>query len=985
MEVFFSPIKIDNNNNEENIKFKSYQNFAFIKFYDLNILCDCPLICKNDLNYNINQELFRDLDLDKLHEDTLFPATFLFNECINNIKENEKIEVDLILISNPYGLIGIPFLLHYNNYCNYLESLDSYSNNNNNNNNINNYKQDDIDYHSDDSYSDEENFKQNYLNIYQWLNKYPSKFDITNSKLLITPPVYQSAILSLQQLIEYYSNNPFNNIIDPFLWLKTPDLFNIISSKLINNNVNIDDNNNNNSLKIRHEIFSNLAENGPEYYYNQFSFNNDNENINNFNRKSDSKNTNNELINSRGSTTGLGAAINAASHIFDGNILQNYPATIGCNTCNSNTSHPPIFGKTTGEEMSYLPKIFIENQFVNSVSKDINSNFISNEKNNFKIDLIHIGEITQVSKNFSKFNIHSFDSGFCLGGVGFYISTDNMDFDIKKTKENLAIIGPISLEFDRYPASLYLGDLLNCNNLVFYGNFYNIKKSCNNYYNIDIVENKQDELKSSILPLVKIKDIDKELKIENNDKNNNEIGNEDENENEKNKKLNDNSPIYQIQLDDIFQHITDTLNKNGSILIPIDCFGLLCLEIVEFIGQKISELTMPIQVPMYIIGGGISTILLNADISSEWTSQSRTRKVMLPNPNPPFLFSFLKKSNRLYTFHTLNELSTVYREPAIFFATNSNMKFGPSYDLYKTLNNNPNNTLIIIDSLVDFENFINNFKEKPIMNIKHTPIYIEPNIFQLIENIIPYFNQNQQKFNFIIPNINKMDTILLNNQLLKDENFIIFQNYIKLIPITNKIIYNNKNKIFDITGDWIPVSLSSDIANNLEFKQIYPNSFVGKTEAFLNYEQGQLLIEEKMNKNSNISNKDNSQVEKNDSETEFIPNNFNPADIVTKVDNIDDLFEDDFDFEYDLYNDQPVLFGSITIKNLINELKERKLDEITVNYNDLFQEEKVISISIQSINCEIIIFSSNNFLINSNNRKSRELIYEIISSLLISV
>ncbi|TRY51625.1 Integrator complex subunit 9-like protein, partial [Cryptosporidium tyzzeri] len=324
MEVFFSPIKIDNNNNnEENIKFKSYQNFAFIKFYDLNILCDCPLICKNDLNYNINQELFRDLDLDKLHEDTLFPATFLFNECINNIKENEKIEVDLILISNPYGLIGIPFLLHYNNYCNYLESLDSHSNNNNNQNNINNnYNQDDIDYHSDDSYSDEENFKQNYLNIYQWLNKYPSKFDITNSKLLITPPVYQSAILSLQQLIEYYSNNSFNNIIDPFLWLKTPDLFNIISSKLINNNVNVDDNNNN-SLKIRHEIFSNLAENGPEYYYNQFSFNNDNENINNFNRKNDFKNTNNELINSRGSTTGLGAAINAASHIFDGNILQN--------------------------------------------------------------------------------------------------------------------------------------------------------------------------------------------------------------------------------------------------------------------------------------------------------------------------------------------------------------------------------------------------------------------------------------------------------------------------------------------------------------------------------------------------------------------------------------------------------------------------------------------------------------------------------------
>ncbi|KAH8584047.1 uncharacterized protein ELE39_002805 [Cryptosporidium sp. chipmunk genotype I] len=975
MEVFFSPIKINDNNNEEkNIKFKSYQNFAFIKFYDLNILCDCPLICKNDLNLNNNQELLIDLDLDKLHEDTLFPATFLFNEC-NNIKENEKIEIDLILISNPYGLIGIPFLLHYNHYCNYLESSNLSSSNNNqvSINNDNCYSnQNDIDYLSDDSYSDDENFKKNYLNIYQWLNKYPCKFDITNAKLLITPPVYQSAILSLQQLIEYYSDNPFNNIIDPFIWLKTPDLYNIISSNLINNNINTD---NIDSLKIRHEIFSNLPENGPEYYYNQFSFNNDNENFNNFNRITDSKNTNNELINSRGSTTGLGAAINAASHIFDGNILQNYPATIGCNTCNSNTSHPPIFGKITGEEMSYLPKIFIENQFINSMSKDINKNFILNENNNFQINIIHIGEITEICKNFSKFNIHSFDSGFCLGGVGFYISTYNMDFDIKKTRENLAIIGPISLEFDRYPASLYLGDLLNCNNLVFYGNFFNIKKSNNHDLIITDEDKQQDELKSSILPLVKIKDIDKELKIEDdvNNNNNNNI-----------EKLNSSSIVYQIQLDNIFQHIADTLNKNGSVLIPIDCFGLLCLEIVEFIGQKISELTMPIQVPMYIIGGGISTILLNADISAEWTSQSRTRKVMLPNPNPPFLFSFLKKSNRLYAFHTLDELSTVYREPAIFFATNSNMKFGPSYDLYKTLNNNPNNTLIIIDSLVDFEKFINNFKKKPIMNIVHSPIYIEPNIYHLFENIIPYFNQNKEKFNFIIPNNNNIDSILFNNKLLKNENFIIFQNYIKLIPITNKIIYNKQNKIFGITGDWIPVTLSSDIANNTELKQISPNSFVGKAEAFLNYEEGELLIERKIN-NSNISNTDISEIEKNNSENEGIPKDFNPADYILLVDNIDDLFSDDLDFEYDLNNNQQIFFGSITIKNLINELKERKLDEIIVNYNDVFQEEKVISISIQSINCKIIIYSSNNFLINSNNRESRELVYEIISSLLISV
>ncbi|OII71272.1 uncharacterized protein cubi_01747 [Cryptosporidium ubiquitum] len=991
MEVFFSPIKIDDkykysDNNNENIKFKSYQNFAFIKFYDLNILCDCPLVCKNDLNFNHNQELFKELNIDQLHEDTLFPATFLFNEF--NTKENEKIEIDLILISNPHGLIGIPFLLHYNHYCNYLKSSNlSYNDDNINSTNEyngyddcdnndsycnydydNNNNQYDIDHCSDDSHSDDENNKNNYLNIYQWLDKYPSKFDITNSKLLVTPPVYQSTILSLQQLIEYYSNNPFNNIIDPFIWLKTPDLYNIISSDLINNSIDIE---NGDSLKIRHKIFSNLPENGPEYYYNQFSFN-DNENnndSNNFNSIIDSKNTNSELINSRGSTTGLGAAINAASHIFDGNILQNIPTTIGCNTSNSNTSHPPVFGKVTGEEMSYLPRSLIENKFINSkssISKDINSNFISNENSKFEIKLIHIGEITHKYKNFSKFNIHAFDSGFCLGGVGFHISTNNIDFDVKKTIENLTIIGPVSLEFDRYPAPLYLGDLLNSDNLVFYGNFCVTEKT-NKCYNIN--EDKKDEIKSSILPGVAIKDIDKESK----------------NESDIQKSIY-NSISYQTQLDNIIQHISDTLNKNGSILIPIDCFGLLCLEVVEFIGQKISELITSVQVPMYIIGGGISTILLNADISSEWTSQSRTRKVMLPNPNPPFLFSFLKKFNRLYTFHTIDELSTVYREPAIFFATNSNMKFGPSYDLFKTLNNNPNNALIIIDSLVDFEEFVHNFEEKPIMNIIHSPIYIEPNIYHLIENIIPYFNQNKEKFNFIMPHNNKSDFILYNNQLSKDENFITFQSYIKLIPITNKIIYNKHNQIFDITGNWIPVTLSSEIADNTELKQINPNLFVGKTEAVFNYVEGQLLIEKKNSNNSNDSNIDISEINHgNDTEIENTDNN-NLADCILMVDDFDHLFDDFFDYlEYELNNDQQILFGNITIKTLIKEFKDRRLDEIFVNYNDFFQEEKVTSISIQSINCKIIIYSSNNFIINSNNRESRELVCEIISSLLTSV
>lgn len=1009
MEVFFSPIQINDKytfaplHGANDVKLKSYPNFAYIKFYDLNILCDCPLICRNDLDAYTNQELIKNLSLDQLHGDTLFPATFLFNEPHSNESENSRIEVDLILISNPNGLTGVPFLLHYNNYhgesnsthCGFGKNTSS-SNYNYNKNDEDDDHQNELDYHTDDEEFFNFDRKSQYMNIYQWLDKYPVKFDIRNSRVMATPPVYQSAIVGLQQLIEYYGSNEFNHINDPFSSIKTTDLYNILASDLINIKSDILDSE---SLKMRYEIFSNLPENGPEYYYIEHK-NYDNaskyhkheyETIDEFGNT-----IQNEVINPRGSTTGFGAAVNPSAHIYDGNVFQNMPAAVGCNTSNSSTFHPPLFGNPTGEEMSYIPRMIFELQasLLNKLKPElINNKFASGHNNRFQIELLNIGQVTQLFKNFSKFNIHFFNSGFCLGGVGFHISTNNMDYDIKKETETLVIIGPTSLEFDRYPAQLCLGGLSNCNNFVFYGNFVNNKPMTSSFS--DDLFNFEDQYftektLSSILPIIKMKRLDRESKDEDS-KTNYSIKNHNENNpNNKNKNKNKEptQSYLQMQLDNIVEHILDTLKNNGSILIPIDCPGLLCLEVVEFIGQKISELSMPIQAPMYIVGGGISSLLLGADVSAEWTSTARTRKVMLPNPSPPFIFSFLIKSNRLYVFHTTSELSTVYREPAIFFATNSDLKFGPSNSLFKELKNNPNNAIIIIDSYVDFEQVVNNFKKESAAKFYHYPVYIEPNISSLIDEIIPYFNQSNQKFNFIIPHNVVSESILSNNKFINDENRVIFGNSIKMVPTTNKVIFNSENQIFEITGDWINVTLAPDVIKGLEMKHVSPNLCVGKAQVVFNQTEGELFISKIDNESEICSNKEEtnrSNICQSNSEINTGCSDINEADSFLIVDDFDDLFVDDFHDISNVQDEQPLLFGNITLKQLIKELKRRKLDEIIVNCNDVFQDEKATSISIQSIDCKIIMLSSNNVIINSGNRESRNLIHEVISSLLTSV
>ncbi|KAJ1613939.1 hypothetical protein OIY81_816 [Cryptosporidium canis] len=1070
MEVFFSPIRIENN---ENVKFKSCKNFAFIKFYDLNILCDCPLVCKNDLNLESNQELSKQLSLDKLHDDTLFPATFLFNEYHD--KKIEKIEIDLILVSNPYGLTGVPFLTHYNDYCNSPNYRDFKNTDNSNTNCKKKREPSEIDYITESEHSsDEEYLKSKYWSIHQWLDHYPSKFEIKYSKLLITPMVYQSGTIYLQQLIEYYTDYRFNNILDPFLRIKTSDIYGIFSSKIFEDDACIDTKD---SLKTRHAILSCLTENGPEYFYNKSNSATETKGPQKHNKSKsifDYKSRNKGPIVPTSVTSSLNAAIYGAIHIFDGNIYQNTPTSIGCNTSNSSTSHPPLLGRATGNELSFYPRSLIDRQLWNYKCidfEDTNNNSNSDENITFKIQLMNIGQVFHAFKNFSKFSIHPFNSGFSLGSIGFHISAINFDFEPKKTTESLTIIGPTSLEFDRYPAPLYLGDLLNSNNLVFYGGFINKKLETTDHFSLE----KKEKTQPSLLPIVKIKEIDQELNIKSEPVTNHQ-------EKPRTETLN-----YQDQLDNIIQHIYDTLNNHGSALIPVDGYGLLCLEVIEFIGQKISELSMPYQVPMYVVGGGIPTIFINSDICGEWTSPSRTRKVLLPNPKPPFIFSFLKKSNRLYAFHTIGELSTVYREPAIFFATNSNLKFGPSCDLFRMLNNNPNNSLIIIDSFIDFDKFIKDFKKKPILKVIHSPVYIEPNIYKLIENIIPYFNQCEEKFNFIIPNNNDSESILYNDPFIRDDNYLNFGKYIKFIPITNKIVFNSKNKIFGITGDWIPATIFAHLLDDIEDMQINPNLSVAKLKSSFKLKHDILLIEQETHSDdlesdssendsesdkpddskpdyhhSNIKTQQESECEsdseneseselesesESESESELESESENESDLAMEcgyefgsgseyesdyerkqklnkkrkhrldhkhdlinkskqkqepeheqepkpkleqepehvcfVDDINDLFDDFSDLYFNM-DEQPLLFGKITLKSLINELKNKKLDEISITYDDNFCDEKVISVSIQSIECKIIIFSSNNFMINSSNHKSRELVYDIISSLLVS-
>ncbi|KAK6587577.1 hypothetical protein RS030_91539 [Cryptosporidium xiaoi] len=1041
MEVFFSPIRHayqneDSNNNnsvgDSNLKYKCYPNFSYIRLCDLNILCDCPLISKNDIDLETNRDLFNELKLEELHNDTLFPITFLFNspppdnsvntkgeetsepsnyglvfdnnrnsdesgsqceyqgcdeedqdesdnyvddeeeiysikiesetsqeqkstenssessndysdsdscDSDNNDSENEdkykygrvnynnysnmnkfgneKINIDLILITNPAGLTGIPFLLYYNNF--EKENYDKIRN----------------------DYYKENNIELS--NLYKWILKFPSKFNVTNSVLLITPHVYQASLIGIQQLIEYnssYMQKDYNDIVDPFTDIKTSDLYDILFKKTKDQ-----------SLELRSRMFSDLQENRSEYFYK------DSDLSDGFIIKD--KYNNVMLFNNKRYNT-LESAITTSSHIFDGNITQNIPGTIGCNTSNTSTSNPPLFGNLSGEEMSLYPRILYEDKYlINTFSNNNRKSYICSPYKSFEIRIVHIGEHIEIEKSVCKFDIHAFDSGFSLGGVGFHISVRNVDFNPKKLFINVTILGPTSIELDRYPAPLSLSDLLNSNYLVYYGNYFsdiNDKHHLKDVVNSDLNSNSNNNNNINAGHNC----------FENNGSNSNKVADTDIDTSNSNNK--DNKMMYQSQINDIINNIISTINNNGSTLIPIDCFGLHCFEIVEILGQRISELSISKQVPIYIVGGGLSTIILHGDISSEWTNYSRSRKSMLPNPSPPFLFSFLKKSNRLYIFHDLKGLSTVYREPGIFLAPNSDLKYGPCTELFRILNNKPENTLIIIDNYIYFDNLIKQYDNIK-MKILHIPLYIEPNIYELFNTIIPYFDQN--KFDIIIPDNKPIKLDMDDDSIKKMRNNVI------LIPITRNITFSNNscNRIFNFNNNWLPVTLSFDLINSKVLKQFDNNKFISKTNCNFYFSEGEIIVD-KYNSDNNKYNADSID------DFELFKSALN---------NIEIKSEDEFPDEEDITNnddndDQTILFGRITIKSLINQLRTNNINDFVLNINDEFLDRKdITSITIPSLSCKIIIISSNNFIVDTRNNSSREKIYNIISSLLTCV
>ncbi|KAH8742130.1 hypothetical protein FG386_003457 [Cryptosporidium ryanae] len=1015
MEVFFSPIKQtargessdDRNCNSgvgarDNLKYKCYPNFSYIRLCDLNILCDCPLISKSDIDSEANRDFFAELGLEELHDDTLFPITFLFNSpscdnasgegkesseppnngllsgdkdckvgsrcscqdsfgdldgdgCVigetedcfsgsetaadldddnakgengsnsdgeesrSNESEREdednykygrvnysnyrnigkhrsnKINIDLILITNPAGLTGIPFLLYYNNF--EKENCDKMRT----------------------GYLNESSAELG--NLYKWILQFPSKFDVTNSVLLITPHVYQASLIGIQQLIEYnssYMQKDYNDIVDPFVEMKTSDLYNMLF-------VDKKDE----SLETRSRMFNNLQENRSEYFYKDSDLSNSlliRDKYNNV------ISTNNRKYNTLEST------ITTSSHIFDGNITQNLPGTIGCNTSNTSISNPPLFGNLSGEEMSLYPRILHEDKYLlNTFSNNNRKSYICSPCRSFEIRIVHIGEHIEIEKSVCKFQVHAFSSGFSLGSVGFHISVRNVDFDPQKPFNNVTILGPTSIELDRYPAPLCLNDLLKSNYLVYYGNYFSEVRDESHPeeggLNGDPGSNTSDDCNVS-----------------------------------SNRKS---SSTYESQVDKIVDSIVSTINRNGSTLIPIDCFGLHCFEIVETIGQRISELALSKQVPIYIVGGGLSTIILHGDISSEWTAYSRSRKSMLPNPSPPFLFSFLKKSNRLYVFHDLKGLSTVYREPGVFLASNSDLKYGPCTELFRILNNKPENTLIVIDSYLYFDSFIKGYDDVK-MSILHIPLCIEPNIYELLNTMMPYFDQN--KFSIIMPN-HKQTVLNINNNSVKK-----MRNNIIAVPITRNIVFseNNCNRIFNFTNNWLPVTLSCDFIDSAILKQLDNNKFISKINCNFYFSEGEIVVDKY------------TPDEEGDLNNELLDDTelFKNAIANIEIKSEDELQDEDVTNHKsnDLEDDQIILFGKITIKTLINQLKINNISDIVLNLNDEFLDKKdITSISIPSLSCKIIIISSNNVIINTKNNDSRETIYNIISNLLTCV
>ncbi|OII78062.1 hypothetical protein cand_037100 [Cryptosporidium andersoni] len=853
--------------------------FSIISFHGLNILCDCPLLTKYYLKEHYGNTLDKLItnikEFNELDDYYVFPATILLGLGDNR---NENIPIDLILITHPDGLMGIPFHLHYNQL----------------------YRDYNLKHNGCEKETNLESLKQDSPEYILSLLSYLSCIDISNALLAVTPPVFQSATVALQQLIQY-SETIQSNISNPFIWLRTSDIFNLFTSlnklRKVEGTVECPYKLDKSSTYLRHQVITNLPESGPEYFYNQSIVSNTSER-NNFTGSADS--------NMRGSTTGLGAAVGAATHIFDGNTLYNYPATIGGHNCTSSTSNPPLIGPFLGEEISGYARGIIESELYQHISKEndiTNQQYISNsiftENSRFSIKLLHIGQREKICKNLTTFILYPLDSGYCLGGVGYCLATNNRSPENSLKDEKIVIFGQVSTEVDRYPSPLNLNDIHEASNVVFYGNIISMKQA---EYIHKIAES------TNIVQL-------------------------------------SNLSYYLTEIKIILNYIKHTLYRSGSILIPTDLYGQYCMELIEYIGQYVSELPIQYQVPIYIVGGGISTILSNADVSSEWTCSNKSRKSMLPNPISPFLFSQLKSSNRLYTFHTIEELSIVYREPAIFFASSSDLSFGPWIRILNQLYSDPKNTLLTIDPRTDISYLTMkyNLNDDKIDHIElvYFPLILFPTLNSLMTEIFNNHNSKNPKFKVLIP-LNK-------NNHLKDSDIINFpmEYKTKILEVPRQIqTLTRSNDENGAKYNWFPASLSFNAKNKSFLKSISQGVYVGRINAIINCNEGNISIEEFDQDQNTATQNTNNNVPK-----------------------------------------EKILMGYTTVYSILSALRKHDInDAVILKYidntdNSLNDRKNLSTIFIPSLSCTITLTSSCVCNISTTKSTSRNIVSGIMKSL----
>ncbi|XP_065844002.1 integrator complex subunit 9-like isoform X2 [Oscarella lobularis] len=278
-------------------------------------------------------------------------------------------------------------------------------------------------------------------------------------------------------------------------------------------------------------------------------------------------------------------------------------------------------------------------------------------------------------------------------------------------------------------------------------------------------------------------------------------------------------PAYSpdVMVGELCTALATTLRNGGNVLVPCFPAGVI-YDLLECLPPYMDGMGLQ-NVPIYFLSPAAETSLAYSNIFGEWLCKQRQEKMY--QPEPPFSYADLIKSNRIRFFKSVSDsaLNSVFKTPCVVFCGHPSLRCGDVVHFMEAWGGNSQNAVI----------------------------FTEPN-FPYHEALAPYQGQNQslpmqclyfpidprldfQQIRKLLKDIQPKHTIVpdayLRPPLLHPRRIdLVLEQDGSLLPYTRGHVCSLPMKF-----QYVRASLSSKLARDLVPREIHPGVFASSLKA----------------------------------------------------------------------------------------------------------------------------------------------------------